>query len=394
MSEVEIQNEINKAVEEENYELAQELQDQITTDEFNYAEQLTRTLKENAALPVEEQEDLDLNGALKKLGKTRADFEKFLRRRVDQVFLEFQIHVNNEFAPHELPSFIANGVTKTKDSTAKDADIARTNRVLNLKDNKTYNLKQIFINDWLNTTAINDILLGDQAVSLKDGVDAVKRAKMQNAAYYSAASRIAAPELGVKNPLQQISMFAVTDPIATSIHTNEEIEQADAQNWMTVKAFRYMWFGFGKLSPAQAKLLDKVETGEEITAEEIFGAAGAAKKQEMLNSKKLVYGDGKVFDKFSVIPLSKAMTSMKDANGNWVAKPGREKLHNMRVKMEQFEQEQLEQGIETVAMVAPLSALKMMKKNITLIDDFVGTSDKVILWAGRISKLYGQISFI
>jgi hypothetical protein len=98
----------------------------------------------------------------------------------------------------------------------------------------------------------------------------------------------------------------------------------------------------------------------------------------MLNSKKLVYGDGKVFDKFSVIPLSKAMTSMKDANGNWVAKPGREKLHNMRVKMEQFEQEQLEQGIETVAMVAPLSALKMMKKNITLIDDFVGTSDKVI----------------
>ena len=225
---------------------------------------------------------------------------------------------------------------------------------------------------------MNDILLGDQAMSLKNGVDAVKRAKMQNAAYYSAASRIASPEYGVKNPLQRISMFAVTDPIGTSIYTNEKIEQSDAQNWMTVKAFRYMFFGFGKLTPTQAKLLDKIEAGEDITVEEIFGSAGAAKKQEMLNSKKLVYGDGKVFDKFSVIPLSKAMTSMKDKNGNWVAKPGREELHNMRVKMEQYEQDQLDQGIDTVAMVAPLSALKMMKKNVTLIDEMIKPGEAIV----------------
>ena len=179
---------------------------------------------------------------------------------------------------------------------------------------------------------------------------------MQNAAYYSAASIIASPKHGILNPLQKISMFAVTDPIAPSIHTGEEIEQSDAQNWMTVKAFRYMFFGFGKLTETQAKLLDRVEAGEEITTDEIFGAAGAAKKQEMLNSKKLVYGDGKVFDKFSIVPLSKALTSMKDENGNWVALPGREILHNMRVKMEQFEQDQLDQGIDTVAMIAPLSA--------------------------------------
>ena len=158
----------------------------------------------------------------------------------------------------------------------------------------------------------------DLAVSLKDGVDAVKRAKMQNAAYYSAASRISSKKHNVLNPLQKISMFAVTDPVASSIHTKEDIEQADAQNWMTVKAFRYMWFGFGKLTETQSKLLDKIEAGAEISVEEIFGAAGAVKKQEMLNSKKLVYGDGKVFDKFSVIPLSKAMTSMKDKNGNWI----------------------------------------------------------------------------
>ena len=56
-------------------------------------------------------------------------------------------------------------------------------------------------------------------------------------------------------------MFAVTDPTAESLYTGEEIERSDAQNWMTIKAFRYTFFGFGKLSKKQAKLLDKVEAG-------------------------------------------------------------------------------------------------------------------------------------
>jgi hypothetical protein len=387
MSTAELQAQLNEAIEQEDYTTASNIKDVLYADETNYATELARVLKENAKST--EPEDLSLDDALKILGKTRKDLQDFVKRRVDEVFSEFNKDINNEFTVTyeeggkiekrlDLPKFLSEGLSRTESSTGDSAQFDIANNKLNLKSNYTYNLKQIFINDWINTSAMNDILLGDQAMSLKNGVDAVKRAKMQNAAYYSAASRIASPEYGVKNPLQRISMFAVTDPIGTSIYTNEKIEQSDAQNWMTVKAFRYMFFGFGQLTPTQSKLLDKVEAGEDITVEEIFGSAGAAKKQEMLNSKKLVYGDGKVFDKFSVIPLSKAMTSMKDKNGNWVAKPGREELHNMRVKMEQYEQDQLDQGIDTVAMVAPLSALKMMKKNVTLIDEMIKPGEAIV----------------
>ncbi len=387
MSTAELQAQLDEAIEQEDYTTASNIRDILYADETNYATEIARVLKENAESA--EPKDLSLDDALKILGKTRKDLQDFIKRRVDEEFSEFNREINNEFTVTyeeggqtkkrlDVPKFLTEGLSRTESSTGDSAQFDIANNKLNLKSNYTHNLKQIFINDWINTSAMNDILLGDQAMSLKDAIDAVKRAKMQNAAYYSAASRIASPEHGVKNPLQRISMFAVTDPIGTSIYTNEEIEQSDAQNWMTVKAFRYMFFGFGKLTPTQAKLLDKIEAGEDISTEEIFGAAGAAKKQEMLNSKKLVYGDGKVFDKFSIIPLSKAMTSMKDKNGNWVAKPGREELHNMRVKMEQYEQDQLDQGVDTVAMVAPLSALKMMKKNVTLIDEMIKPGEVIV----------------
>ena len=386
MSDAELETRLNEAIEQEDYDVAVQIRNLKKYDEINYAEEIARVLKENAALPEDQQVELSLTDVLSKLGKTMQDLRDFISLRVDQEFRQFNRDINNEFYRVdeetgkpilELPTFISSGVQRNSNSTGSQETFDVSNQKLNLTNNRTYNVKQIFINDWINTSAMNDILLGDQAMSLKDAVDAVKRAKMQNAAYYSAASTIASPKHGILNPLQKISMFAVTDPIAPSIHTGEEIEQSDAQNWMTVKAFRYMFFGFGKLTETQAKLLDKVEAGEEITTDEIFGAAGAAKKQEMLNSKKLVYGDGKVFDKFSIIPLSKALTSMKDENGNWVALPGREILHNMRVKMEQFEQDQLDQGIDTVAMIAPLSALKMMKKNVSLIDDLVNSGNPI-----------------
>ena len=378
-SDAELRQDLEEALEADNFERAAEIRDKLKFDGLNFEEELIKELKKN-----NQEEDptkranFTINDALKNMGETMQTLRKFVSSRVDEVFTDWQNEqINSKFSGGELPSFLDSGIKKTKGMSGKSADIARTNRLLNLTENQTHNLKQIFVSNWINTIAINEVLLGDQALTLKNAVDAVKRAKMQNAAYYSAASRISAPELGVKNPLQEISMFAVTDPIAESLYTGEEIERSDAQNWMTVKAFRYTFFGFGKLSKKQAKLLDKVEAGEQVTMDEIFGAAGAAKKQEMINSKKFVYGDGKVFDKFSVVALSKALTSIQDANGNWIARPGREPLHNMRVKLEQYEQTQLEQGIETVAMVAPLSALKMAKYNIQAIDSMVSNGDQI-----------------
>ena len=96
---------------------------------------------------------------------------------------------------------------------------------------------------------------------------------MQNAAYDSAASIISAPEYAIEHPLQQMNLFALTEPKAAATFNEGEIDYADAQLWMTTKAFRYMWFGFGKLSASQAELLNKVDAGEDISYEELLGNA-------------------------------------------------------------------------------------------------------------------------
>ncbi|NBU05408.1 MAG: hypothetical protein EBT39_03555, partial [Sphingobacteriia bacterium] len=215
--------------------------------------------------------------------------------------------------------------------------------------------------------------MGDQAMTLKDGVDAVKRAKMQNAAYYSAYTSITAEDMGVMHTVDDISLVALEEPIGVSALTGNNIDRSDAQMWMTTKAFRYMWFGFGKLNPAQAKLIDKIEAGEKISSEEIFGQDGYVDMDSMLNSKKLVYGDGKTFIKMSAFVLTPELTSNKvvDENGNvtFVAKENKVELHNLRVKLEAIEKTK-----DTISIAAPLSALKMLKQRVNPLSDLGNTN--------------------
>ncbi len=282
-------------------------------------------------------------------------FEKL----IDELQIEDQISNQVKSGP-----IIAAGVSRNK--------LVQSASLLNMNDNYRHNLKQIFFNDNINTYSINEILLGDQAVSLKDAVDQIKRAKMQNGAYYSAYSAISAPKFGVIHPVEDISLVALEEP------KDNGIDIADAQMYMTTKAFRYMWFGFGKLSASQAVLLNKVDAGEDISYEELLGNADKsnesyAKIKAMLNSKKLVYGDGQTFVKMSAFTLTKQYTSRQDENGNWVAKENKVELHNLRERMEKFEAEQWSKGIGTIAMAAPVSALKMMKENVQDINEALST---------------------
>ena len=235
--------------------------------------------------------------------------------------------------------------------------------LLNLNDNYRHNLKQIFFNDAINSYSINEILLGDQAVSLKDSVDQIKRAKMQNGAYYSAYSAITAPSHGVVHPVDDISLVTLEEP------EDSGIDIADAQMYITTKAFRYMWFGFGKLTAAQAELINRIETGQTITSDSIFGneatPEGYAKMQALLNSKKLVYGDGSTFLKMSAFTLTPEYTSIWNEDiKNWLPQPGKETLHNLRLKLEAIEKEK-----ETIAIAAPLSAVKMKKQRVNLLEE-------------------------
>jgi hypothetical protein len=331
---------------------------------------LTPELKASLEEIAKRKDAPSLKEALKELNITNSAFRTTVNTQLESQYTKFSEGLAELQIEDQLGKSITEGLAAT---TKANQNLIESAELLNLTYDKEYNLKQIFFNDWINTSAINDVLLGDQAITLKDGVDAVKRAKMQNAAYYSAYTSISAEELGVMHTVDDISLVSLEEPTGVSALTGNSIDRSDAQMWMTTKAFRYMWFGFGKLTPAQAKLIDRIEAGEDISSQELFGQDGYVDMGSMLNSKKLVYGDGKTFIKMSAFVLTPQLTSNKvvDENGNvtFVAKENKVDLHNLRVKLEAIEKTK-----ETISIAAPLSALKMLKQRVNPLSDLGNTN--------------------
>ena len=270
-------------------------------------------------------------------------------------------------------------VKQGKDTAYDNSDHAYYMELYNLKENDLdFNLAQVYLNNYINTKSFNQLLLGDQALSLKNFIDAVKRAKMQNGAGASAATEIYDEGKGIMHKVDRMSAFVHEDfeyekqfnEIYKSDRDRkkENGELTDGQIYITEKTLRYMLFGFGKLNDAQADILDDIAAGniEKINSE-FFGSNRqlSHKKQDMIaNSLKIVYGDGLVYEKMSATLLSKNAYSVQDMNGNWVARVGREALHNKRVKLEAFEAAEWAEGRGTLAMSVPKSASKMMNANI------------------------------
>jgi hypothetical protein len=313
---------------------------------------LDQKIKEGLEEKAKTNFDISLKEALSSLNKTEGQFKKDLEKKLNDEFEKFdQLLV--ELGAKDLTS---NAINKGLSSAPE----------LNLINDKGYNLKQIFFNDWINTTAINEVLLGDQAVSLKDAVDRTKRGKGQNGAFYSSESNFTAPEYGINHPNKEISYVALEEPIGVSSIGGKSIDRADGQLYMTTKAFRYTRFGIGKLTAAQAELLDRVERGEYIPSYSIFEPGGYASNKEMLNSKKMVYFDGKTYLKMSAFVLTPELTSNPDGT----AKSSREALHNLRIKLEAIEKE-----TNTIAMASPLSASKMMKQKVNSLTTLDNTEE-------------------
>ena len=296
--------------------------------------------------------------ALVELEITPEQFKISLKDILDDQFDEFRNEINDLNIESEISSSITNGL-----ESGFFFDNSAT--LLNLNNDFDHNLKQIFFNDWVNTQAINEILLGDQAVTLKNGVDAIKRAKAQNAATINAASAITSKANGIDHVLDKVSAFVIDEPKGVSSITGKPIDKADAILYNTLKGFRYSEFGFGKLTPMQVQLLNKLEAGVEITSEEIFGLNGYVANGAMINSRKLVYFDGQTFIKMSAFTLIPQFTSDNiEADPTkppiWVAKPNRIELHNLRVKLEIEESEN-----EVIAIAAPRTAFKMLKQDVS-----------------------------
>jgi hypothetical protein len=295
---------------------------------------------------------------LSNLGITVDEMLDFIGLRLNAEFANFDQVLNNYSIKNDLSADIKGEFIESA-----------THEKLNLRIAKpTYNLKQIFLNDYLNKTAFMQLYLGDGALSFKDAVDEIKRAKGMNGAIVSAETSIIDKSKGIEETVEKFDLLTLTDRLFESSLSGEIGEATDGQLYLTVKAFRYLWFGIGQLTDSQAKLLNKIEKGEEILPEDVFGALNAdgqfikgyAKRSELINAKKLLYFDGiyGTFLKMSGFVLTKQLTSRKE-NNRWVAKDNRTTLHNLRERMELHEKQN-----NTLSIAAYASASKMMKKNL------------------------------
>ena len=365
-----------------------EFKDPITSDdvevvvsEDSTTGDTTVEVQELDTSPAETFEQLIREGATFDEAWKAVDGDVILASRLFDVVNEFKELLKDFKAINKISPDIRDGLGIVKDSDTgaiiNDIDIEETSELMDLYnlrvDDVDYNLTQIFLNDYINTISFNDILLGDQRLSLKDAVDAIKRAKMQNAAGVSAYSEITAPALGINRVHKNFDILLYEDTPYDKVFAEmfaedkgidfDPGEAGDGLVFQTINSHRYNLHGFGELTPERARIINLIQQGKELELEtEFFGTTGTESYKALnsiLNSEKLVYGDGKVYLKMSVFTLTPLLTSIQDENGEFTeAIQGREKWHNLRIKLEKWEEEN-----NTSAMAVPKSASKMMKSN-------------------------------
>ena len=348
----------------------------IAKSEMNEALDL-KTLLETIA---KEDPNVTLEQALKddRINMSMSQFKSTLERRLIDDYMNFALDLESGRIEQKLSSDIINGFAD--DSGVENGDAAMTELNL-IRNNQDYNLMQIYFNNWLNTKAINQLIYGDQAKSLKNAIDKIKRAKLSNASYISAGSSLFDKSKGVNHKTKDILGVLFTDPTFDKTYDDGRGERADAQMYITTKALRHMLFGFGTLDDAKVDLLNKIEKGEYIDADLFWGYIDNNKNRiegykslgAIFNSLKLVYADGDTALKMSAVVLTPELTSRitgRDTDGNpiYEAKEQARPLHNLRLKLEKLQVE----NPKAIAIAYPQSASKMMKKNAISQEDVFG----------------------
>ena len=335
-----------------------------------------KLLTEDFKNDLEEQAKKNLPLTDSQKNQIKAEAINTLLKEVDAIIellkLENVIKVNdeNKITDSAISGFLTKGfkINKKEDEddskkskTPKKVEDTTKNSLYNLKANDyRYNLIQIYLNDFINTTAINQLMHGDHALSFKDAVDEIKRARGSNATGSNISSAIKDEKLGIMHAFKTAHVVTIADPLFTANFAGDKGEKANAQMWMTVKALRYTSHGLGKLSPILNELLNKIEKGEAVTGDFFFGDAktkGAISFNAVTNSIKLVYFDGQTYIKTSGVVLTKELTSY--GKNFQYALPGREELHSLRNTLEAYEKDR-----ETVSLAIPVSASKGKKVNV------------------------------
>jgi len=171
---------------------------------------------------------------------------------------------DNKYASQVLPVFYQDG-----------------NR--NLDETK---MKEFFINNWINSATINNLIFGNLKVGLKDAVDLTKRYAGPNAA---------GPSLGfgdITFAILNDELFNYVNPSNGKLKKDEE--RTNAQSYGTIEWYYNNYLKtFAKSNPEVDKIYRKIRMMKEISARERgileeYGALMNPRKTSMFNA--FVYG--------------------------------------------------------------------------------------------------------
>jgi len=199
------------------------------------------------------------------------------------------------------------GIIKGNENVLLDSDI----------DNVLAYTAEYYVNDLVNSVAISQIIQGDLSKA-KNPFDRVKRngGELAYGTHFGEGTyRVA---------------------YKTEDKREDRIDRDDAQVYVSVKRRIDQLERLGRLTDKTRAILEKIREGQTLSDVEY-------KELDLLPLKTVHYGDQNgymIYDKMSETVLSRDLTSKLVKRGDqhvWVAKKGKEKLHNMLEFMEDNE---------------------------------------------------------
>ena len=337
-----------------------------------------------------EKLDIPLEDVIK--SRLNFEFDRFLTRLLDLNIIEWE--PGEGYTLNTLDPKFQDGF-----KTIGGEVINEVNQDFNFQPGELiFNLRQIFFDDYRNTKSFNEVLFGDQATVYKNVIDAIKRAKGSNASGMNVENYFGqkiSDTLTIR-PSKKIAGYVHEDPQLDFEYTEGPQDIQDALVTMTLQGFAHFRAGLGKLSKAQAKLVDDLMQGKQVSVSRLLGnedtgSTGLLQDQLAINSKKMVYDDGKNYVKMSIRILTPDFTTNLETS-----EPieGREDLHNLRIKLERKEEQLLKENNYrefTPVLAIPETASKKFKKNMDTAENAYSEKDidsnNVVMLDSKFMKL-------
>mgnify|MGYP003644153475 CR=1 FL=1 len=277
--------------------------------------------------------------------------------------LEHKFALFNDMLINEnVLSLVTSNITGNLNTSAGDVVAGTVTQDLNLvPGQQQHNLRQIFFNAYLNASTINKAMLGNTNKSLADATIENKRNKQFAITGRDSAFETIAPEFGINHTMGKNSIAQVL--------FNDRIfkgaEETDGLIFMTMKGLKYLSYAVGT-NKAKLELINRVQQGEAISVSEFLGSEnlkGLSSLGAALQSEKYAYGDGKIYDKMSVMALSDELVG-DPSTGFTTPSILNPEFYAIHENLKAIENNQ-----EVIALATPTSASKAEKSKVLSFED-------------------------